>query len=409
MNDKDPGQGPLDGKKIVLLAEYYSSGGTRTYLKQLLDFYAASGADIVLVGIAPVPDQQVAKWLEECGFEYTCYWAIVGEDPHSSDGRQPSIWSPRFLLRERRAFRHFLLKTEAHGLVVSAGTPGQFVGAAGGSKSGLYVLHTYPHGKRQRFLGRWFMHLAVKGVLRLVAVSNFQKDEMIRLWGLNPQTSRISVVLNSAGPSLPAPVRTVTPPHTVIAASWLEPYKEPMEWLDVARMVSEALGHEKVRFVWYGEGGLADSCRERARELEELANVSFPGNVDEVDVAYAEADVYLQMSSTENMSLSVINALRHGLPAVCTRVGGLPEIEVDGLTGLLVDPHDTREAADAIIRLLEDPREYGQMAMQAWTRYDSHFSQQIWAERMLMLHLEALNFSSGSVADRRETTWERGA
>ena len=162
MNDNEPVKKPLDGKRIILLAEYYSSGGTRTYLKQLLDFYGAAGADVVLVGVMDVPDDQTTEWLEQYGFAYTSYWAVMGKDPHSSSERQPSVWSPRWVLKERKAFGYYLLQAEADALVVSAGTPGQFVGAAGGSESGIYVLHTYPHGKRQRILGRWLMNWAVK-------------------------------------------------------------------------------------------------------------------------------------------------------------------------------------------------------------------------------------------------------
>lgn len=402
MNTNMRNKSPLEGMRIALLAEYYASGGTRTYLKQLLDFYVACGVDVSLIGLASVPDNQVAEWLEQYGFDYTCYWTVVGRDSLSNADRHPSVWLPWRVLSERKAFGRFLRATNLDGLVVSTGTPGQFMGAAGATNRSIYVLHTYPHGRRQRLLGHWFMNKRTRAIAKLAAVSEFQKSEMIRLWRLDPQTQYISVIPNSAGPSLPLPRRTVRAPYTVITAAWLEPYKEPMEWLEVAGMVSKTLGHRSVRFVWLGEGSLLEDCQRMARELEESTSVVFAGHVDGVEKAYAEADAYLQMSSTENMSLSVIDALRHGLPAVCTRVGAIPEIEIDGVTGVMVDVHDTKAAADALVGLLLDPQKYQRMVKQAWYRYDAVFSQQIWLDRMLRLHSEVFNPSNGSAAGNRD-------
>ena len=53
----------------------------------------------------------------------------------------------------------------------------------------------------------------------------------------------------------------------------------------------------------------------------------------------------------------VIEAMRAGLPVVATRMGGIPDLVVDGETGLLVPPSDARALADAIARLVADPSE----------------------------------------------------
>jgi len=58
--------------------------------------------------------------------------------------------------------------------------------------------------------------------------------------------------------------------------------------------------------------------------------------------------MYLQVSSTENMSLSVIDALRHGVPAVVTDVGGLPEIVEHGKSGLVVPSAPSEVIAESV-------------------------------------------------------------
>ena len=387
MNDKESGKGPLHGKKIVLLAEYYASGGTRTYLKQLLDLYAASGAEIVLVGLKTAPDCEIAEWLEKYGFEYMCYWNILGKDVTSSSEATPGIWSPYFIRKERKAFRRHLKSEAVDGIVVSAGTPGQFAGAAGAAARGMYILHTYPHGRRQRYLGRWVMRNSLKKVGQLVAVSDFQKREMTRLWRLGQRSSRVIVIRNTAGNPLTELGRPDRVPFVVMTASWLEPYKEPWEWLQVARGVSQEMGSEQVRFVWLGEGSMLSLCREAVENAPNGVHVEFAGPQDDLSEAYSQADVYLQMSSIENMSLSVIEALRYGTPAVCTNVGGLPEIVVDGKTGVLIPVHDPNAAAAAVVSLLKNRELRIGMSSSASRRYQMEFSYDKWSAQMLTVHV----------------------
>ena len=58
----------------------------------------------------------------------------------------------------------------------------------------------------------------------------------------------------------------------------------------------------------------------------------------------------------------LVEAMRLGLPVVSTRVSGIPELIIDGDTGLLVPPRDTRALTDALARLLDDPHLRGRLA-----------------------------------------------
>jgi glycosyltransferase involved in cell wall biosynthesis len=382
------GQMQTSPQRIVLLAEYYNSGGTRTFLRQLLDFYSARGTSVVLVSCHRDPDPEVARWLALYGFTFMSYAQVLGMDAASSTSVHPNVWSPVSMLRERAAFRQLLKQTCAHGIVVSAGTPGQFAGAAGSADSGIYILHTYPHGRRQELLGRWIMHWFFRRVRRLVAVSHFQRQAMAQLWRMNSRSKDIAVIPNTTGRIIDEPMQTKSPPLEVVTASWLEPYKQPLEWLEVAAAVSQQLGRDRVRFTWLGEGSMLEVCREAASRRNDQVDATYVGHSDDVDVVYIRAHIYLQLSSTENMSLSTIDALRFGLPTVATDVGGLPEIVVDGVTGLLVPVHDVNAAAEAVTRLLDDPSLCSSMAAASRDRYTAQFAPDLWYRRMTELHDE---------------------
>jgi glycosyltransferase involved in cell wall biosynthesis len=81
--------------------------------------------------------------------------------------------------------------------------------------------------------------------------------------------------------------------------------------------------------------------------------VRFCGYQDDVSPFLAAADVFVQPSRSEGLPFAVLEAMAHGVPVVCARVGGMPGV-VDGC-GVLVPPEDPAALADALRDLVHDP------------------------------------------------------
>jgi glycosyltransferase involved in cell wall biosynthesis len=88
--------------------------------------------------------------------------------------------------------------------------------------------------------------------------------------------------------------------------------------------------------------------------LEGIEGVELLGERDDVPDLLAGSDIFALSTLSEGMPISVLEAMAAGLPVVATAVGGIPEIVVEGETGLLVPPQDDEALAEALARLLAD-------------------------------------------------------
>ena len=116
-----------------------------------------------------------------------------------------------------------------------------------------------------------------------------------------------------------------------------------------------------------GHGSQAAALQALAQDLQ-LKHVTFTGAVSphEVHRYYAEADIYVQTPSIDNMPNSLVEAFASGLPVVATRVGGIPAILTDGVHGLMTECDDDAGVAARITTLLENPDYARQLAEKAY-------------------------------------------
>ncbi len=103
-----------------------------------------------------------------------------------------------------------------------------------------------------------------------------------------------------------------------------------------------------------GEGSRLDALREIAHEQGIERHVVFTGRRDDIPAVTAAFDVAVLPSYREAQGLTILEAMAMSRPVVASDVGGIPEMIEDGVTGLLVPPHDPPALAGAIVRLLRD-------------------------------------------------------
>lgn len=124
-----------------------------------------------------------------------------------------------------------------------------------------------------------------------------------------------------------------------------------------------------------GEGEEKEALTDLARTLELGSSVRFLGFRRDVQDILAALDVLVLPSvRDEGCSNTLLEAMWHGIPAIVTRCGGLPEVVSDGVTGLLVPIGDAVPLSTAVVRLLTHPEERRRMGVAARAAVREHYS-----------------------------------
>jgi glycosyltransferase involved in cell wall biosynthesis len=138
-----------------------------------------------------------------------------------------------------------------------------------------------------------------------------------------------------------------------------------------------------------GDGPDRGAAEEEARLLGVAQDVKFLGKIDAVAPLLAAADLYIFPSESESFGLSALEALASGVPVVAARVGGVPEVVRDGVTGALLPLGDVDGMAKAAIGLL-DPSRWAAVSAAAQADAWARFSTQDVVAQYEQIYAEAL-------------------
>src|SRR5579863_2883983 len=123
---------------------------------------------------------------------------------------------------------------------------------------------------------------------------------------------------------------------------------------DVIRIFAKLVEKIPAKLLMVGDGGDRSKCEQLSRDLGVSDSVRFLGKQDAIEEILSVSDLFLMPSESESFGLAALEAMACKVPVVSSNAGGLPELNVEGVTGFLKNIGDIDGMAESAIYILED-------------------------------------------------------
>lgn len=355
--------------KCLIFAEFSSTGGTRSFLKDLLSIHEKHDISTEVVFPTSASDNDIIHYIESRNFSYT----IVPD-------RKPIFKKSYFsLVYELYYYFRIISKAQPDLIIVSSATPGENIFCFLSRVPSIYILHT-PANKPTL---KNALMLKIPSIFsgptkRMYAVSAHVKQSVLKFWDIPSQF--VSVIYNSyrLNPSL---VNKAVEPKIVLTLGHVTYYKNPLLWLKIAKEVTRV--RQDVEFLWLGEGDMLAHLQDLTKNIK---NINFIGHKENIEDYYQKAYLYLQPSLKESLGIAVLDAMSIGIPAIVSKVGGLPETTVHNLSGFICMSNEPREYANCILKLIADEHLRSKMGTNSKRRAETLFSPQMQETKIIELY-----------------------
>ena len=193
------------------------------------------------------------------------------------------------------------------------------------------------------------------------------------------------------------------PPHSLVVGNIaaLVPHKGQKHLIEAAAIVVREV--PEARFLILGEGELRPTLEHQVKHLHLSQHVVFAGFRADVLAVLKGLDLFVLSSVTEGLGTSLLDAMAAGRPIVATQAGGIPEVVVDGETGVLVPPRDGEALAAAILGMLRDEGRRRRMADAGLARVRTRFSVDRMVEQTLAVYAAVAGTTPGAGTGGRRT------
>jgi N-acetyl-alpha-D-glucosaminyl L-malate synthase BshA len=156
----------------------------------------------------------------------------------------------------------------------------------------------------------------------------------------------------------------------LVHLSNFRPVKRVTDVIEIFALVRREI---PAKLLMIGDGPDRTVAEWMAREKKLSPDVIFLGKQDQVQDLLCCADVLLLPSEIESFGLAALEGMASGVPAICSRVGGVPEVLRDGVEGFLVEARDVQTMAARALEILSSPERQAEMSQAARQRALRHF------------------------------------
>lgn len=145
------------------------------------------------------------------------------------------------------------------------------------------------------------------------------------------------------------------------------------------------------RLLLVGDGPTRPQVEQAVKELGLSDRIEFLGLRDDIEHLLANADVFVLPSKWEGLPLSILEAMRAGLPVIATDTGGVAEAVTDGVTGYLTAPGDAAQLSQRIQELISSRHLLTTMGWASRRRYEQDFQIEVMVKKTVAVYHEVVS------------------
>ena len=142
---------------------------------------------------------------------------------------------------------------------------------------------------------------------------------------------------------------------------------------DVIHIFNKIQQEIPAKLVMVGEGPEKENAEFLCEQLGITDKVHFLGNSNEIDRILCFSDLFLLPSKSESFGLAALEAMINRVPVISTNAGGIPEVNIHGVTGYLSDVGDVEDMASNALKILKDDKtleEFKENAVKVAQKFD---------------------------------------
>lgn len=205
----------------------------------------------------------------------------------------------------------------------------------------------------------------------VTAVSEYLRDETYRLFDIDKEIEVIPnfIDLNRFKKSKKEHFKQAICPNGEKVVTHVSNFREVKRVPDVVKTFHQVLNNGvKAKLLMVGDGPDRVKAEQECRELQICDHVRFLGKQDQVEEVLSISDLFLIPSGSETFGLAALEAMSCSVPVVSSNIGGLPEVNVDGLTGYLCELGDVEHMGECATKILQDEKLHAKMSKAARER-----------------------------------------
>lgn len=242
-------------------------------------------------------------------------------------------------------------------------------------------------------LYEWLDAFCLRRVDRVVFVNDLMSGHP-RLQGLN--NSNTSVIYNGIrcedGNNTaidPATEVFIQQRYTIVCVGRFSREKNLKSILSaVAVLVAEGCD---IQLLLLGDGDLRAQLIAQASDLYITERVLMPGHLDQVGAYLKRCQLFVMPSLTEGLPMALLEAMHAGIPIIASKVGGIPDVLMQGGAGALFPPEDQLMLIEQIRRHYHEPQAYAESVALAKERVAEKYSSTAMAAAYQQLYQQVLS------------------